>query len=120
FLYVSGMAVSDSPVEIFKRAVAHAARALAEQPDLEVTFAADGPRLAGQALILPQPPRDPSGPEAQALRGQADRMALRLANHDAALDARLRPADTTAADVFDAVEQTRVEAVGSAALKGVR
>lgn len=114
------MAVSESPAEVFKRAVAHAARALAEQPDLEVAFAADGPKVVGQVLTLPTPPRDPSGPEAQALRGQADRMALRLANHDAAVDAALRPADTAAAEVFDAVEQTRVEAVGSASLKGVR
>src|SRR5690554_5916821 len=84
-LYVSGMAVFESPAEVFKRAVAHAARALAEQPDLEVAFGSDGPRLAGQHLTLPTPPRDPSGPEAQALRGQADRMALRLANHDEAV-----------------------------------
>ena len=114
------MAVSDSPTEIFKRALAHAARALAEQPDLDVQFGTDGPRVVGQTLTLPTPPRDPGGPEAQTLRGQADRMALRLANHDEGLNARLRPADTAAAEVFDAVEQTRIEAVGSAALKGVR
>jgi cobaltochelatase CobT len=119
-LYVSGMAVSDSPTEIFKRAIAHAARALAEQPDLEVAFGTDGPKVVGQTLTLPTPPRDPAGPEAQVLRGQADRMALRLANHDEGLNARLRPADASAAEVFDAVEQTRVEAVGSTSLKGVR
>ncbi|MEH6664601.1 MAG: cobaltochelatase subunit CobT [Brevundimonas sp.] len=114
------MAVSDSPTEVFKRAIAHAARALAEQPDLEVAFGSDGPRVVGQTLTLPTPPRDPAGPEAQVLRGQADRMALRLANHDEGLNARLRPADASAAEVFDAVEQTRIEAVGSTALKGVR
>lgn len=114
------MAVSDSPTEIFKRAIAHAARALAEQPDLEVAFGADGPKVVGQTLTLPTPPRDPAGPEAQVLRGQADRMALRLANHDEGLNARLRPADASAAEVFDAVEQTRIEAVGSTSLKGVR
>jgi len=114
------MAVSDSPTEIFKRAIAHAARALAEQPDLEVAFGTDGPKVVGQTLTLPTPPRDPAGPEAQVLRGQADRMALRLANHDEGLNARLRPADASAAEVFDAVEQTRVEAVGSTSLKGVR
>ncbi|KAK0338679.1 hypothetical protein LTR94_037603, partial [Friedmanniomyces endolithicus] len=47
-------------------------------------------------------------------------MALRLANHDPALDARLRPVDMNAAEVFDAVEQARVEAVGARELKGVR
>ena len=114
------MAAAETPAEIFKRALAHAARALAEQSELEVAFGSDGPKLADGVLTLPHPPRDPAGPESAALRGQADRLALRLANHDEALNARLRPADSRAADVFEAVEQARVEAVGSQALAGVR
>ncbi|QYF86885.1 cobaltochelatase subunit CobT [Brevundimonas sp. PAMC22021] len=114
------MAAPDTPAETFKRALSHAARALAEQPELEVLFGTDGPRLANGVLTLPHPPRDPSVPESASLRGQADRLALRLANHDAAVNARLRPVDATAAEVFDAVEQARVEAVGSTALAGVR
>ena len=113
-------AASDSPAEIFKRALAHAARALAEQSELEVAFGTDGPRLSNGVLTLPHPPRDPSGPESASLRGQADRLALRMALHDDALDARLRPPATEAAEVYDAVEQTRVEAVGARALAGVR
>ena len=114
------MAAAETPAEIFKRALAHAARALAEQPELEVHFGSDGPRLSDNVLTLPHPPRDPAAAESASLRGQADRLALRLANHDAALSARLRPADTLAAEVFDAVEQARVEAVGSRSLAGVR
>ncbi len=114
------MAAAETPAETFKRALAHAARALAEQAELEVHFGSDGPRLSNGVLTLPHPPRDPGAPESAALRGQADRLALRLANHDEALNARLRPVDQTAAEVFDAVEQARVEAVGARELKGVR
>ncbi|HYC75003.1 cobaltochelatase subunit CobT [Brevundimonas sp.] len=114
------MASAETPAEIFKRALAHAARALAEQSELEVLFGSDGPKLADGVLTLPHPPRDPAGPESAALRGQADRLALRLANHDEGLHARLRPVDSRAADVFEAVEQARVEAVGSQSLAGVR
>src|SRR3990167_869719 len=94
------MAAPDTPAETFKRALGHAARALAEQPELEVVFGSDGPRLAGGGLT--------------------HRLARRLANHDAAINARMRPVDTKAAEVFDAVEQARVEAVGSEYLAGVR
>jgi len=114
------MAAAETPADVFKRALAHAARALAEQSGLEVVFGSDGPRLSNGVLTLPHPPRDPGGPESAALRGQADRLALRLANHDEALHARLRPIDSRAAEVFEAVEQARVEAVGSTALAGVR
>uniref|UniRef100_UPI002FCAA21F cobaltochelatase subunit CobT n=1 Tax=Brevundimonas sp. TaxID=1871086 RepID=UPI002FCAA21F len=100
--------------------LAHAARALAEQSELEVAFGSDGPKLSNGVLTLPHPPRDPGANGNAALRGQADRLALRLANHDEGLHARLRPADQRAADVFEAVEQARVEAVGSTALAGVR
>ncbi|WP_374600310.1 cobaltochelatase subunit CobT [Brevundimonas sp.] len=114
------MASAETPADIFKRSLAHTARALAEQSELEVAFGSDGPRLSNGVLTLPHPPRDPSAGDSATLRGQADRLALRLANHDEALNARLRPVDTLAADVFEAVEQARVEAVGSKSLAGVR
>ena len=99
---------ADTPQEQFKRALAHAARALAEQSELEVAFGSDGPRLSNGVLTLPHPPRLPSEAESASLRGQADRLALRLANHDEALHARLTPSDRQAAEVFEAVEQARV------------
>ena len=40
------MAAPDTPAETFKRALGQTARALAEQPELEVAFGSDGPRLA--------------------------------------------------------------------------
>ena len=38
------MPPADTPAEVFKRALAHAARALAEQSELEVVFGSDGPQ----------------------------------------------------------------------------
>jgi len=114
------MAAPETPAETFKRALAHAARALAEQSELEVVFGSDGPKLSNGLLTLPHPPRDPSASDSATIRGQADRLALRLANHDAVVHARLRPLDSRAAEVFEAVEQARIEAVGSTSLAGVR
>jgi len=114
------MAGPETPQEVFKRALAHAARALAEQPELEVHFASDGPKLVGNVLTLPHPPRNPSAMEEATARGQADRIALKLANHDPAIDAKARPVDRTAAEVFDALEQARVETIGARKLAGVR
>ena len=89
----------EAPTEPFKRALAHAARSLAEQPDLEVVFSAEGPSLSGHRAVLPHPPRDLPPKDAARIRGLADQMALRLAHHDEAAHARLRPrsADSVAA-----------------------
>src|SRR5579863_4773493 len=114
------MSQKESPTEVFKRALAHAARSLAEQPDLEVVFSGDGPALAGHRAILPHPPRELSGPEASRIRGLADQLALRVAHHDAAVHTRGKPKSLEGGQIYDALEQARIEAVGANALAGVR
>ena len=111
---------NESPAEPFKRALAHAARSLAETPDLEVVFSGEGPSLVGNRATLPHPPRDLGGKDAARLRGLADQIALRFAHHDATAHMKLRPADPQAAQVFEALEQARIEAIGANALAGVR
>ncbi len=110
----------ENPTEPFKRALAHAARSLAETPDLEVVFSGEGPQLAGNRAVLPHPPRDLPEAEAARIRGLADQMALRLAHHDAARHARGRPASAQAQAAYEALEQARIEAIGANNLGGVR
>ncbi len=118
---LAAMAAStESSTEIFKRVLAHAARSLAETPDLEVAFSSEGPSLQGRRAILPHPPRDPSPRDAARIRGLADRMALRLAHHDEAAHTRALPGNAEAAAVFEGLEQARLEAIGAQALGGVR
>jgi cobaltochelatase CobT len=114
------MAVKETPAEMFKRALAHSTRALAGAEDeLDVTFGAEGPRLSPGRIVLPHPPRVISDPEAERIRGQADALALRLAHHDEREHARLRPQGAEARLVFDAVEEMRIQSLGSNAMKGV-
>ncbi len=109
----------DSPLEPFKRALAHAARSLAEAPDLEIVYSGEGPQLSGNRAVLPHPPRDMTPQDAARIRGLADQMALRIAHHDTAVHARQRPASPLSAPVYDALEQARVEALGANAMGGV-
>ncbi len=111
---------SEAPTEPFKRALAHAARSLAELPDLEVVFSAEGPSLVGHRAVLPHPPRDLQPREAARIRGLADQMALQLAHHDEVAHARLRPRSPEGQAVFELIERTRTDAIGANALGGVR
>jgi cobaltochelatase CobT len=110
----------ESPLEPFKRALAHAARSLAESDDLEVVFSGEGPALVGHRAVLPHPPRDLTASDAARIRGLADQMALKVAHHDPVAHARYRPKSPMAAPVYDAIEQARIEAIGANALGGVR
>ena len=114
------MALKETPTELFKRSLAQTTRALAgREEELEVAFGAEGPRLSAGRIVLPHPPRVISEPEAERLRGQADALALRLAHHDDAEHARMRPKGAEARLVFDAVEGMRVQSLGANAMKGV-
>jgi cobaltochelatase CobT len=113
------MAQDFSPTEIFKRATAATLRAIAERDDVTIGF---GPEPAGQSgarVRLPNPPRDLPAEEAAQLRGAADSVALRLRYHDDAVHNKRVPSGPLARAVFDAVEQARVEALGSRRMAGV-
>ena len=116
-------AKAGSPNEPFKRALASCTRALARHPELEVAFSADKPSLIaaqdGAKARLPEPPRKPNPREAAIIRGVADSFALRLACHSDAVHRRHAPQNPAARALFDAVEQARVEAIGSRRMEGV-
>ena len=109
----------ESPTEPFKRAVAGCMRALSRKPDLEITYAAERPGIAGGKARLPEPPRKLSPQDAAIVRGHADSIALRLACHDPAVHRRQMPSGQQGRAVFEAVEQARVEAIGARRMQGV-
>jgi len=109
--------------EPWKRALASCTRAMSRRPELEVAFSTDKPALIagpeGAKARLPEPPRKPNPREAAILRGLADSMALRLACHNDTIHRRHAPQNAAARALFDAVEQARVEAIGSRRMEGV-
>src|SRR5882762_9780564 len=109
----------ESPTEPFKRAVAGCMRAIARKPDLEISYAAERPGMAGGKARLPEPPRKLSAQDAAIVRGHADSIALKLACHDPAVHRRQMPSGQQGRAVFEAVEQARVEAIGARRMQGV-
>jgi cobaltochelatase CobT len=113
------MAQNESAVESFRRLTAAAMRAIAHKTELNVTFAPGQHGLAGNEARLPLPARDlPKGEVAQ-VRGEADAIALKLRLHNTETHRREAPKSEMGRQIFDAVEQARVEAVGSRHMAGV-
>jgi cobaltochelatase CobT len=107
-------------IDLFRRALAGAARAIAKDPEVEVIFASDIAPASGKTarVASPGPALEPK--LVAEARGAADAAALRLRYHDAKLHARVAPMDVDARGVFDALETARVEALGARAMGGVR
>jgi cobaltochelatase CobT len=105
--------------EEFKRATAGVLRAIAEVPDVQVAFQPGPSGLSGKRARLPLPTRALPPAEMARLRGSSDAIALRLRHHDDAVHAARMPVRREAKDVYDALEQARVEVVGSRHMAGV-
>src|SRR6186997_308016 len=117
--YKAKTPAKEAPNEPFKRAVTGCLRAIAKKPELEVSYAAERPGIAGGKVRLPEPARKLNKQEAAIVRGHADSLALKLACHDPAVHRKLIPGGQQARAVFDAVEQARVEAIGARRMAGV-
>jgi cobaltochelatase CobT len=108
-----------SEADSFKRAVTVCMRAIAGDKELEVGFAKDRPALAGSRARLPELPKKASKTDIAITRGLGDSMALKRACHDTRIHTKLAPEGKAARAIYDAVEQARVEAIGSRAMQGV-
>ncbi|HXQ40144.1 MAG TPA: cobaltochelatase subunit CobT [Candidatus Udaeobacter sp.] len=113
------MAARESRMDEFRRSTAAAMRAIAHKGDINVVFAPGQPGIAGSEARLPLPARDLPAEDVALTRGAADSIALKLRYHDRKLHARETPRNDAAREIFEAIEQARVEAIGALAMKGV-
>ncbi|MEO1397565.1 MAG: cobaltochelatase subunit CobT [Pseudomonadota bacterium] len=111
--------LSTMDVEPLKQSVAGCVRAIAHDAEVEITYGKDKPGMAGDRIRLPEPGRNPSVKDVAVTRGLSDAMALRRAKHDSGVHAIHAPQGENARAVFNAVEQARVEAIGSKAMEGM-
>ncbi len=117
----------------FKRAVAAATRAIAEDSELEIEFALDtavagavagagegGDGDAGETLRLPEPGLRLDHADITRVRGFADSFALKRRFHDQTLHNAHQPRSQSARSVCDQLELARVESLGALQMRGVR
>jgi cobaltochelatase CobT len=105
--------------EEFKRATAGVLRAIAQQPEVQVAYQPGPSGLSGKRARLPLPTRSLPPAEMAKLRGAADAIALKLRHHDEGVHAARLPTRREAREVYDALEDVRVEVIGSQHMSGV-
>ncbi|MEM1133781.1 MAG: cobaltochelatase subunit CobT [Pseudomonadota bacterium] len=108
-----------TPLDDLKSVLGGAARALSLEDEVELAFTADPPSQSGNKLRVPMPQRTLPADQVAEARGYADLYALKLRHHDLAAHGRNAPKEAVARAVYDALEQVRVEALGSNAMPGV-
>jgi cobaltochelatase CobT len=110
---------TDTPLDRFKAVLGGTARALADEPEIELAYTADTPTQSGKHIKVPMPARTLPPEQVAEARGYADGFALRLRHHNAAIHNRHAPGEAVARAVFDSAENARVEALGSRGYAGI-
>ena len=108
-----------APIDDFKRSLAASTKAIAARDDLEVSYGGDVAGLVRDQVMLPSLPPRPKPAQIAKARGEADALALKVALHDAGVHAENLPQSGAARQVFEALEQARVEALGGRHLSGL-
>lgn len=109
----------EAPADPLKRAIGVTARAVSADRDMTVGYSASSPDLHGSVMHLPEPSRTPTRREIAVIRGWADSLALTSACHDDQLHNSLAPGSGLAREVFEAVENARVESIGTNRMAGM-
>jgi len=108
---------------IFERALTATTKAIAEHKEVQVITGnqLNTERLHQHHTIYVSPSAlSPAADIKSYIRGQCDLAALTLRHHNATLHRKERPQDSKAASVYDALEQTRIEAIGCETMQGLK
>ena len=105
--------------DFFRKALSHCIRSVSQDYDLEVIFSGTQAKMSGKKMYLPHLSATLSAKELAIIRGKGDSMALRLACHDPEIHARHLPRANDARAIFEALEQVRIEAIGSRQMAGM-
>ena len=113
------MADSQSPSDELKRVTAAALRAVAEVPEVEVSYGHEAATVENGLAHLPTPSRLFSPEDRRRLRGTADLLALKLRFHNDQIHSRQRLVAPASVAVADALEEIRCEALGLVTMPGI-
>ncbi len=105
--------------DLLKRVIASTCKAIAGKPEIKVQYVHGGASVNDGTVSLPSPPPQVSKETFVKLRGISDSQALRLRYHNESIHDQLTPQGADARLVFDALEQTRWESLGSMRMAGV-
>ena len=109
---------TDNLAEPFKKALADATKALANEPDLSVNYSVDPPGQTNDSIRLPQVSRKMHREEVMLARGTADAFALRARFHNGSTHMKYAPRGPLAREVYEAMETARCEALGASVMPG--
>jgi cobaltochelatase CobT len=109
--------LTSQATDTIKHAISAATRALSGKRDLQVEFT-NG--VSSADVVLPALLDIRLSKTISSIRGHADQAALFIRHHNPIVHQKFRPEQSSSATLFDALEEIRIETLGSEDMEGVK
>ena len=114
------MLANDNTIEDFKKSLIATVKSIGKSDKIEVNFVQTSPSINGKIINLIEPNLQSIQNKLNYIRAEADSMALEIRFHEKKIHDEFLSKNNIVNEIFKAVEQSRIEAMGSKFFKGIK
>jgi len=114
------MLKNDNIIEEFKKSLGITVKSIGQNNDLEINFVKENPHIDGNSINLTEPNIESIQNNLSYIRAEADAIALEFRLHSKDIHKNFIATNDLSNEIFNAVEQSRIEAEGSKIFKGIK
>ena len=114
------MLKNENIIADFKKALTITIKSISKNDNVEVNFVNENPSIEGNFINITEPNLTSIKKNLTYLRAEADSLALEFRLHSKEIHKNFVVENETSNEIFNAVEQARIEAKGASIFKGIR
>ena len=114
------MLKNEEILDQFKKSLTATTKSISQNNLLEINFTKENSSIEGNLINLPEPNIESLKKNLTYIRAEADALALEFRFHSKEIHNNFIDDNERANEIFNAIEQSRVEAKGSIAFKGIK
>ncbi len=113
------MLKSNEVVEEFKKSLSATVKSIGKNDELEINYVKENPSINGNTINLTEPNIENIKNNLGYLRAEADSLALEFRLHSKEIHKNFINNDELSNEIINALEQTRIEVIGSQEFRGI-
>ena len=112
--------MNEKVLEEFKKSLTVTTKSISKNNKVEVNFTKEKPSIDGNSINLTEPNFENIKKNLIYIRAEADALALEFRFHSKEIHNNFIKGNEISNEIFNAVEQSRIEAKGSISFKGIK
>ena len=114
------MLKNEDILEEFKKSLSATTKSISKNDKIEINFTKENPSIDGNNINLTDPNIESLKKNLTYIRAEADALALEFRFHSKEIHNNFMNSNETSNEIFNAVEQSRIQAKGAITFKGIK